>query len=285
MKVGLVLEGGGMRGLFSAGVLDIMLDNNIEIDGIVGVSAGALFGPNYYSKQKGRSIRYSKRFAKDKRYISKRNLLLTGNAIGKKFAFYTVQKKLDKFDNETFMKTGKPFWAVATNVKTGLPEYFSIEDVDRDMEKLRASSALPLSSKMIKIDGEKYLDGGVSDGIPLDMMLEKDYDKIIVILTQPYKYQKKAVNQKKMRLLKIRYRKYPNLLKTITEWPDKYNDILEKIKSLEEQKKIFVFRPAKKIKVDLIERDAGHLQEIYDLGISEGIKRIKELKRYLKEKK
>lgn len=281
MKVGLVLEGGAMRGMFTAGVLDVMLENNIEIDGIIGVSAGALFGPNYFSKQKGRVIRYSKRFAKDKRYISMLNLLLTGNAVSKHFAYYKVQRKLDKFDNETFMKTGKPFWAVATNVKTGGPEYFEITDPNKDMEKLRASSAIPLSSKMVKVNGKKYLDGGVSDGIPLEKMQELGFDKIIVVLTQPYKYRKKQMAAKKLRMINIRYHRYPQLINTITNWYLNYNKTLEKIIDLEKKKEIFVIRPSKKIWVPLIERDANHLQEIYDLGISEGQKVLNDLKKYL----
>ena len=281
MKVGMVLEGGAMRGMFTAGVLDVMLENNIEVDGIIGVSAGALFGPNYFSKQKGRVIRYSKKYANDKRYISMRNLILTGNAVSKRFAYYKVQTKLDKFDNDTFIQTNKPFWAVATNVKTGKPEYFEITDTNKDMEKLRASAAIPLSSRMVKIDGKKYLDGGVSDGIPLEKMMELGFDKIIVVLTQPYKYRKKQMANKKLRMIKIRYHRYPNFLKTVDNWPRKYNETLERIIDLENKKEIFVIRPSKKIWVDLMERDANHLQEIYDLGISECQKQIDKLKKYL----
>ena len=167
MKVGLVLEGGAMRGMFTAGVLDVFMDEKINIDGIIGVSAGALFGPNYFSNQKGRVIRYSKRFANDKRYMSIFNLVFTGNAISKKFAYYKVTKELDPFDNEMFKKTNKPVWAVATNVETGNPEYLEIKDVLNDMEKLRATSAVPLSSRIIKIDNKKYLDGIMSDSIQI----------------------------------------------------------------------------------------------------------------------
>ena len=187
--VRLVLEGGSFRGLYTAGVLDIMMDNNIEIDEIVGVSAGALFGVNYFSKQKGRAIRYNKKYCGDKRYMSLRSLILTGNYINNKFAFHKVTKKLDPFDNDMFKKVNKPFYAVATNVETGKPEYLKIESPIDDLEILRATSAIPLVSRMIKIDNKKYLDGGVSDSIPVYYNKDK-YDKTIVVLTQPLNYKK-----------------------------------------------------------------------------------------------
>ena len=153
----LVLEGGAFRGLFTAGILDVLLENNIEIDEIVGVSAGALFGVNYFSNQKGRVIRYNKKYCGDKRYMSIKSLILTGNYINKKFAFYKVTKELDPFDNEIFKKNNKEYYAVVTNVETGKPEYLKIKSPVDDLEILRATSAIPLFSKIIKIDGKKYL--------------------------------------------------------------------------------------------------------------------------------
>ena len=155
-KVGLVLEGGAMRGLYTIGVLDVLMENNIEIDGIVGVSAGALFGANYFSNQKGRVIRYNKKYCGDKRYMSLRSLILTGNYINKDFAFYKVTKKLDPFDNETYIKNNKDFYAVVTNVVSGKPEYIKIDDLDEKMEYLRASGSMPFVSKFVEIDGKKY---------------------------------------------------------------------------------------------------------------------------------
>ena len=134
-KVGLVLEGGSLRGLYSAGVLDIMMDNDINIDCIVGTSAGALFGPNYFSNQRGRAIRYNKRFCKDRRNISMLSFILTGNVVNKSFAYYKITKELDIFDNETFMKSGKELYVTATNIESGKCEYFKINDVLEDMEK------------------------------------------------------------------------------------------------------------------------------------------------------
>ena len=281
MKVGLVLEGGGMRCMFTAGALDVLMDHNVQADAIVGVSAGALFGPNLYSGQKGRILRYSKRFAGDKRYISIRNLILTGNAVSKNFAYYKVQMKLDPFDNQKFMNCHKPFWAVTTNINTGKPDYLEIKDVYADMEKLRATSALPLSSRIIKVDGNEYMDGAFSDALPINFMQEKGYDKIIVILTQPIKYRKKQFDDKKMRMIKFKYRKYPKFLGAIDTWPARYNQTVEKIIDLENKKEIFVIRPHKKIWTQLIERDTDKLQAIYDLGVQDTIKVIEALKSYL----
>ena len=282
MKIGLVLEGGGLRGLYTAGVLDVMLDEKIDVDGTIGVSAGALFGPNYYSKQKGRALRYSKRFLNDKRYMSKRNFLLTGNYISKKFAYYTVPQKLDVFDNDTFMSYGKPFWAVCTNVYSGCSEYLKIDNVFEDMEALRASSAIPLSSKMIKVGESKYLDGGVSDAIPYEKMFDLGFDKLIIILTREDGYQKKDINPKKAKFVKFKYRKYPNLINTILSWPKRYNECLEKIKKLEKEGKVFVLRPSSHLDIALLEKDVTKLDYAYDMGVNDMKKSLSKLKKYLK---
>ena len=186
MKIGLVLEGGGMRGLFSAGVLDALLElKELSVNGIVGVSSGALFGVNYVSKQKERAVRYNKKYADDKRYMGLYSWITTGNAVNKDFAFYELPCKLDVFDNETFKKAKTDFYVVMTNVESGKPEYVLIEDAFAQMEYLRATSALPFASKIIEINGKKYLDGGISDSIPIDFCESLGYDKIIAVLTRP----------------------------------------------------------------------------------------------------
>ena len=154
-RVGLVLEGGSMRGMYTAGVLDTFMDEDIKIDGIIGVSAGALFGPNYFSNQRGRVIRYNKRFCRDRRYMSFWNFILTGNLVGKKFAFYDVTLKYDLFDNDTFMKHNTGYYATVTNVETGKPEYLELKDILKEMEILRATSAIPFVSKAVTWNGNK----------------------------------------------------------------------------------------------------------------------------------
>jgi len=282
-KIGLVLEGGAMRGMYTAGVLDVFMDNNIHFDGIIGVSAGALFGPNYFSKQRGRVIRYNKRFCKDRRYMSLINFVLTGNAINKKFAFYDVTTKYDIFDNETFIKNNTGYYVTATNVETGKAEYLEVKDILNDMEMLRATSAIPLVSRMVKINDKKYLDGGVSDSIPVDKCKKLGYEKIVVVLTRPIEYRKEILSSKKLKLVNIRYKKYPNLIKTMKNRHKEYNKTIEKIIDMENKKEIYVIRPSESINVKVIERDPKKLQEVYELGIRDAKSNIKNLKEYLKD--
>ncbi len=282
-KVGLVLEGGAMRGLYTAGVLDTFLDNNINIDVIIGVSAGALFGANYYSKQRGRALRYNKKYCKDRRYISIHSLITTGNIINKEFAFYKVTNELDPFDDEQFVKTNKDFYAVITNVETGLAEYINIKNSTiENLEVLRATSAMPIVSKMVEIRGQKYLDGALADSIPVEKALDFGYDKIIVVLTRPLEYRKKPFSKLESKFIKLKYRKYPKLIDVILSRYSNYNNSLEKIIDLENKKEIFVIRPSCNLNISRLEKDENKLQEVYDLGINDAKKQIKELKKFLK---
>ena len=280
-KVGLVLEGGAMRGMYTAGVLDVMLDNNIKIDGIVSVSAGALFGVNYFSKQRGRVIRYSKRFCKDLRYMSLLSYLLTGNVVNKNFAYYKVPNKLDLFDEEEFEKNNGCYYVAVTNVETGKPEYKKIKNCLSSIEELRASSAMPMASKIITINNKKYLDGGISDAIPIEKCKKLGFDKIIVILTQPLDYRKDPLSNKTIKRLCKKFKKYPKLVNTMKERYNNYNSTLDKIIKMEEKNKIFVFRPSEKINVKIIERDKHQLQDVYDMGIKDASHNINKLKKYL----
>ncbi len=280
MSIGLVLEGGAMRGMYTAGVLDVFLDNDIKVDGIIGVSAGVLFGANYISKQKGRAIRYSKKYSKNKNYMGFHSLITTGNIINKDFAFYEVPFKLDVFDNDVFKKSNIKFYATVTNVGTGSPEYLQITDAFKDMEIFRATSAIPFVSKIVEVNNKKYLDGGISDSIPINKCMDMGYDKIIVVLTKPMWYRKKKRGNL---FIKCWYRKYPNLVKTMQNRYKVYNNTIEKIIDLENKKEIFVIRPSKKIKIKRIEKDANKLQAMYDLGVSDCKNIIMQLKDYLRD--
>ncbi len=281
-KVGLVLEGGSMRGLYTAGVIDVFMDEGIEIDGIIGVSAGALFGPNYFSKQRGRVVRYTKRFCRDLRNMSMASFLLTGNVINRKFAFYDVTTKHDIFDNETFMKYNTGYYATATNVETGKPEYLEMTDVLKDMEILRATSAIPLLSRIVKIDGKKYLDGGASDSIPVQKCKEMGYDKIIVVLTRPMEYRKQPLHKAVLKLTKLRYRKYPAFVKTMEKRYEMYNRTVETVVEMEKRGEIFVVRPSEPILVKTIERNPEKLQAVYELGMKDCSACVERLREYLK---
>ena len=279
MKVGLVLEGGGMRALFTAGVLDALLDiKELDIDGIVGVSAGALFGVNYVSGKKERAIRYNKKYARDKRYMGFYSWITTGNAVNEEFAFYEIPFKLDVFDQEKFKQSKIDFYVVMTNVESGKPEYVLIKDVFKQMEYLRATSALPFASKIIEINGKKYLDGGISDSIPIDYCEGLGYDKIILLLTRP----KNTHKEDKLNFLyKLVYRKYPNLVKRLINMGKDYEVVLKKIEDLENKKKIFVIRPPKVLKIGRLEKNEDKIQNVYDIGLNTGIKEKENLLKYL----
>ena len=279
MKVGLVLEGGGMRALFTAGVLDALLDiKELDIDGIVGVSAGALFGVNYVSGQKERAIRYNKKYARDKRYMGFYSWITTGNAVNEEFAFYEIPFKLDVFDQEKFKQSKIDFYVVMTNVESGKPEYVLIKDVFKQMEYLRATSALPFASKIIEINGKKYLDGGISDSIPIDYCEGLGYDKIILVLTRP----KNTHKEDKLNFLyKLVYRKYPNLVERLINMGKDYEVVLKKIKDLENKDKIFVIRPPEILKIGRLEKNKDKIQKVYDIGLNTGLKEIDNLLKYL----
>ena len=279
MKVGFVLEGGAMRGMYTAGVLDTFLENNIEVDGIIGVSAGVLFGVNYLSKQKGRVIRYNKRFINDRRYMGLWSLLTTGNIINKEFSFYEVPQKLDVFDNDTFMKSKIDFWATVTNMETGNAEYIKLDDLFAQMEVLRATSAMPYVSKIVELENGKYLDGGISDSIPVEKCKELGFDKVIVVLTRPLDYRKR---KPKEFLAKTYYRKYPKFAKTLNNRYKMYNETVEKIIDMENKKEIFVIRPTRLVKVKRIEKDPNKLQEMYELGIEDAKNSLEKLNEYIK---
>lgn len=282
-KVGLVLEGGSMRAMFTMGVLDVFMDENIEVDGIIGVSAGALFGPNYYSKQRSRALRYNKRFCKDPRFISIWSLLFTGNLVNRKFAFYDVTYKHDVFDDETFKKNNKGYYATVTNVETGKAEYLEMKDVYNHLEVLRATSAIPVVSKVVEINGKKYLDGGIADSIPVLQAEKMGYDKIIVVLTRPIEYRKKAMNEKLLNVFKLRYKKYPKFVEAMKNRHEMYNQTVDMILEKERKGEIFVIRPNAPITLGTIEHDPVKLEEVYKMGFEQGCTQLEALKAYLEK--
>ena len=215
MKSGIVLEGGAMRGLYSAGVLDVFMQNDINTDVIYGVSAGALFGINFKSKQIGRAIRYNVKYAHEKNYMGLYSLITTGNIMNKEFCFDKLVNELDRFDFETFKKSSIVFYAVVTNVVTGEAEYIKITDARYALEALRASGSMPFVSKCVEFEGSKYLDGAISDPIPLQKALDDGYEKIVVVLTRPENYRK----HKDCMPYNLFYKKYPNFVKTALKQP------------------------------------------------------------------
>lgn len=281
MTTGLLLEGGAMRGLYTAGVLDVFMQNHISIDTIIGVSAGALFGMNYKSKQMGRVLRYNKRFASCKNYMGFHSLITTGNIMNKDFCFNKIVNDLDPVDFETYKNEKEDFYAVVTNMTTGKAEYIKIDDLKKEdqMEYLRASGSMPFLSNPVIVHGKSYLDGGISDSIPIEKFMDMGCDKNIVVLTRPEDYRKKKSNTL---LPKIYYRKYPYLTEAINNRYRIYNQQLDMVKDLEAARKIFVLRPSRFVDIKRIERDLEKIQEMYDLGQEDALKKMDALDVYLK---
>ena len=241
MKTGLVLEGGGIRGIFTAGILDVLMEEGIEFDGAVGVSAGAAFGSNYKSRQSRRAIRYNLRFAKDPRYSSIRSLLATGNLFNAQFCYHDIPEKHDPFDWEAFYKNPMEFYLVATDVETGKPVYHlcdESEDKYDILEWFRASGSMPLVSRVVEVGGYKLLDGGVADSIPLRFMEEQGYERNLVILTRPAGYVKQP--NPLMPVIRRALSSYPEAVRAIGDRHIFYNQELAYVRQREAGKYAFV---------------------------------------------
>ena len=262
MKTLLILEGGGLRGIYTAGVLDTFMKNNIKVDTVIGVSAGALFGINYLSNQKGRVLRYNLENVKNKNYMGISSWIRTGNIMNKDFCFDKLIYETDPFDFDAFNKSKSEFYTVVTNVVTGKAEYIKIDDIENQMEFLRASGSMPVVSKIVRIKGKKYLDGGISDSIPIKWGLKNGYKKIIVVETRPKEYRKRKRNTTAYLFSRI-YKRYPNFVDTYKNRYKNYNKAKEYIEKLEEENRVFVIRPSELIKISRIEKNKDRIQEMY----------------------
>jgi predicted patatin/cPLA2 family phospholipase len=278
-KTVFVLEGGAMRGLYTAGVLDVFMQSGVSTDAIYGVSAGALFGINFKSKQIARAIRYNLKYAHEKNYMSLYSLITTGNIMNKHFCFNRIVYELDKFDFDTFDASPIDFYAVVTNVETGMPEYMHITDARRDLEKLRASGSMPFVSKLVEIDGRKYLDGAISDPIPLQKALDEGYEKIVVVLTRA----ENAPKGKERLPYNFVYGKYPNFVKCAKEQLEKYNETLDLVKKHENDGRIVVLRPSQNLKIARVEKNLQKLKAIHQLGIDDATLNLDKIKKYLEQ--
>lgn len=267
-----------MRGMYTAGVLDVFLENHICVDCAIGVSAGALFGVNYLSGQKGRVIRYNKRFNADKNYMGLRPLLREGNIVNTKYAYEDVPRRLDPFDDESYQRSGVPFYAVVTDVSTGEPEYIQIRSVFEQIDVLRASGSMPFVSQPVEIGGKKYLDGGIADSIPFQWLSAQGCEKIIVILTRDLEYRKKPMSAG---LVRLYGKKYPRIAAKLLKRHQLYNRTIELLRQWEKEGRAFVIRPSSPIEIGRIEKNPDKLQAVYDLGIKDGTACIPRLKQYI----
>ncbi len=284
MKTGLVLEGGAMRGLFTAGVLDVWMENNVTVDGAIGVSAGAVFGCNYKSGQIGRVLRYNTQYCKDPRYCSFRSLLFTGDLYGADFCYRRLPRELDVFDAEAYNQNPMAFYIVATNVHTGQPHYQECPVSDEEsLDWYRASASMPLASRIVSVGGLELLDGGVSDSIPLAYFQSIGYERNIVVLTQPEGYQKKP--NKLMPLMRLWLRKYPKLLEAMENRHLAYNQTLEELQRQEAEGRILVLRPDAALPVGHVEHDPDKLHQAYQLGRDVAMRRLEEVRAFLAKAK
>lgn len=278
-NIGLVLEGGAMRGLFTAGVIDVLMENGVEFPAFVGVSAGAAFGCNYKSCQIGRALRYNKRFCRDPRYCSFRSLFKTGDVFGAQFCYHEVPNTLDTFDVKAFDENPMAFYLVASDVETGTPFYKKIDHADDTAyEWIRASASMPIVSRVVELDGKKFLDGGVTDSIPLAFM-ERQYDRNVVVLTRPRDYQKQPAS--KLWLYRLTLRKYPNMLRAVRERHLMYNEQRAHVFAQEKAGKAFVICPDKPLEVGRMEHDPEQLQKAYDTGRQTALRQLGALKRFM----
>lgn len=280
MKIGLVLEGGGMRGLYTAGVLDVFLEKGIGFDGVIGVSAGAIHGCSYLSNQKGRSIRYYKKYCADPRFMGWKSFLKTGDFVGADFCYHELPEKLDVYDNEAFMACGVPFYMGCTNVETGKPEYIQITDMFDQVDYMRASASLPYFSKIVEIGGKKLLDGGCTDSIPVEAFQRMGYGRNVVILTRPPEYRK----QEEMRTLPgLWYRKYPAFAQALKNRHNAYNQQAATVKMLERSGAAFVIRPKTTLEIGRLENDPNKVQQIYDRGRADALSALDGLKAWMQK--
>lgn len=282
MKKGLVLEGGALRGLFTAGILDVLMENGVRFDGLVGVSAGAAFGCNYKSGQAGRVIRYNKRFAHEWRYCSWRSWIATGDLFGGEFCYHKMPDELDVFDKETFDSNPMEYYAVCTDVETGEAVYKRLMKCSPETyEYIRASASMPMVSNIVEVGGRKLLDGGVTDSIPLCFFQQQGYERNLVILTQPADYQKQ--HNRLMPILRLWLHRYPKMIEALDKRHEMYNQQLEYVREEERKGNTYVIRPPEKLAIGHISHDENEMQGVYQMGRRVGEGRLKDIVEFLEK--
>lgn len=276
------MEGGALRGLFTAGILDVLMENGVRFDGLVGVSAGAAFGCNYKSGQAGRVIRYNKRFAHEWRYCSWRSWIATGDLFGGEFCYHKMPDELDVFDKETFDSNPMEYYAVCTDVETGEAVYKRLMKCSPETyEYIRASASMPMVSNIVEVGGRKLLDGGVTDSIPLRFFQQQGYERNLVILTQPADYQKR--HNRLMPILRLWLHRYPKMIEALDRRHEMYNQQLEYVREEERKGNTYVIRPPQKLVIGHISHDENEMQGVYQMGRRVGEGRLKDIVEFLEK--
>lgn len=278
MKTGLVLEGGGMRGIYTAGVLDVFLEHRISFDGVIGVSAGAIHGCSFVSGQAGRSIRYYKKYCKDKRFMSFHNMLRTGDMVDEQFCYHELPELLDPYDYEAFNRSKTEFYVTCSNVETGRPEYLRITDMKKQVDLMRASATLPYVSRIVEHGGMKLLDGGCTDSIPVSAFMKMGYRKNVVVLTRERGYVKEPEHAV---LAGLWYRKYPEFARAMKNRHKTYNNSKKFIRRMEEEGKAFVICPAEPLGMGRTCNDPKVLEQVYNIGRKDAVRQLGNLEVFL----
>ena len=280
-KVGLVLEGGGMRGMYTAGVLDLFLQEGIMPDGVIGVSAGAIHGCSYIANQLGRSVRYNLKYINDKRYVSIRNLIKTGDIFDTEFCYDIIPNELSLFDYDQFEENAKKvaFYTVASNLETGEADYHRCYDFRKEMDYMRASASLPLVSNIVEIDGKKLLDGGTADSIPLAYFRSIGFKKNIVVLTRPKGYVKKPDSA--LSLISMRYKEYPDYVEASRTRHSRYNLSVQYAEYFEREGSAIIIRPSRDLNVGRLEKDVDKLKYVYKLGRKDAKEKLEQINRLM----
>ena len=280
MKTALIMEGGAMRGMFTCGVIDVLMRHGITFDGAAGISAGAVFGCNFKSGQVGRPIRYNKKYCADPRYCSVRSLLRTGDLYGADFCYRELPDELDVFDRESFRNNPLQFYVGATDVSTGKPVYHLCTDGgSEDMLWFRASASMPMVSRPVKINDLLLLDGGITDAVPYAYMEKQGYCRNVIVLTQPKGYRKESASG--MAMMKIMLRKYPRITDAMTVRHQMYNHQMDEIDGREASGESLVIRPPQSLQIGHTEKNPDELERVYQIGIREAEKKLDDIQRFL----
>ena len=277
------MEGGGFRGVYTAGVLDFFIDRKAMFSSVYGISAGACNALNYLSQDRGRYIEIAKRFCNDPRYMGVGQLLKTGSIFNWQFSFYEIPERYIPYDYDTFEKYPGKAYSVVTNIETGQPEYLRVRDIRKDIDKIRASASLPLVARNVKIDGKLYLDGGISDAIPLEKSILDGNRKNILVMTKEVGFVRKPASASQLGLIKLRYLKYPKVYELMADRHIRYNECLDYIDRQEKNGQAFVIRPHKKSDVGRIEKDKDKLIALYEEGYQEAENCYEDLLAYLEK--
>ena len=286
MKTALVLEGGALRGMYTSGVLDAFLEENLPVDCVVGVSAGALNAMNYVSGQKGRSAQINLTYCDNPKYIGREAIARSKGIIGFDYLFEEISKKEIPFDEEAFAQSKIRCVSCVTNCTTGKAEYYEKSEMkpEKYNRVVQASSSMPLASRRVKLGKDYYLDGAVADSVPVDWAIQEGYDNIIVVLTRDKKFRKKLLTNKEKQVYRLAYKSQPKLIEKLLTMPERYNALRERMDTLEKEGKIYILRPQKEVTVGRLEKDKKKLQDLYDEGYTQAKKELKAMKKYMERK-